>query len=37
MHGRIGIASIAVVVGVFVFLPLSMGKAPDAQDPAGED
>jgi len=29
MRGRLGIASIAVVLGVFVFL--SMGKAPEAQ------
>jgi hypothetical protein len=29
MHGRTGIASIAVILGVFVFL--SMGKAPEAQ------
>jgi hypothetical protein len=29
MHGRLGIASIAVVLGVFVLL--SMGQAPEAQ------
>ena len=29
MHGRLGIASIAVVVGVFIFL--SMANAPGAQ------